>query len=150
MRKCPCKLACVRLRTAIAGFVALVAAAGLAIGARQSGDVVRLDTFSDISALMPSGYSGIPSSVVFDDSLVQDYNITVGEADWQWLNDNPIREEYVPGSLNYRGRDYDDVGIRYKGFYGSLRFCFRLTGERVCRKLPIKLKFNEYDSAGSF
>ena len=91
-----------------------------------------------------------PFDFVFDEGVIRTYDLTVAEDDWTWLNENPLDEEYVPGSLTFEGRQFNDVGVRYKGFYGQLRFCFDAAGNQTCDKIALKLKFNEYDQRGRF
>ena len=91
-----------------------------------------------------------PFDFVFDEGVIRTYDLTVAEDDWDWLNQNPLDEEYVPGRLTFEGRQFNDVGVRYKGFYGQLRFCFDAAGNQTCPKIALKLKFSEYDRRGRF
>lgn len=93
---------------------------------------------------------GDPSDFVFDESVIRTYELVIDEADWEWLNDDPVREEYVPATLLFEGKEYPDVAVRYKGFFGALRFCFDAEGNRICEKLSMKLKFSEYNEIGRF
>ncbi len=137
-------------RTGAAFFLAVTVGALLFWGAQRDGDRLRLDTYADLQAAIPKAYRGVPSSIVFDSSTVQSYELTVSDADWEWLNANEVLEQYVPATLKFGGRVYEDVAVRYKGSYGALRFCFNPAGAQTCKKLSLKLKFNEYDSAGRF
>lgn len=96
-----------------------------------------------------AGLSG-DSSVIFDESVIRTYELDVAADDWQWLNDNAIMEMYVPATLHFEGETVGDIGIRYKGGYGSLYTCFDSEGNRTCDKLSIKLAFDEYDEEGRF
>ncbi len=143
-------LSAMQLRLWLAGAAGLVAAAGLAWGAARTGRTVDFDTVNDVVTTQFNASAGLTSDAVFDSSTVHTYRITVAADDWKWLNDNPLLEQYVPATVEYEGRLYEDVGIRYKGFFGNLRFCFDQSRERRCEKLPFKLKFSEYDPAGRF
>ena len=56
----------------------------------------------------------------------------------EFLMENPAREEYVTGSVWIDGLgEWHGVGIRMKGYYGSLRICFIDMIE--CKKLSYKL-----------
>ncbi len=88
--------------------------------------------------------------VVFDESTVRTYELTVAADDWAWLNENATLEEYVPATLTYEGTDYPNIGLRYKGFYGNLALCFDAGGNQICDKLSMKLDFAEYDPNGRF
>jgi spore coat protein H len=87
---------------------------------------------------------------VFDDSVIRTYELIIDEADWAWLNENELLEQYVPATLIFEGKEYPQVAVRYKGFFGALRLCFDRQGNRICKKLPMKLKFSEYDESGRF
>jgi spore coat protein H len=87
---------------------------------------------------------------VFDPTQIRTYTLELAPADWQWLNDNALLEEYRPGTLTYDGATYESVGIRFKGSVGNLALCFDEQGNRTCRKLSLKLDFAEYDAAGRF
>ena len=85
-----------------------------------------------------------PFNVVFDISTVRTYNILISEESLAKLNANPTAEVYVEAAVEIDGERYDPVGVRYKGFFGVLRFCFQ-NGRQVCPKLSWKLKLNHFD-----
>ena len=85
------------------------------------------------------------SEYVFDDGALRTYELVIDEADWQWLQDNARLEQYVPATLRFEGQEIGPIGVRYKGGYGTLYACFDDSGNRICPKLSLKLKFNEYD-----
>ena len=87
-----------------------------------------------------------PFDVVFDESNVRTYNIVISDEEFAKLNANPTAEVYVQAAVEIDGQRYDPVGVRYKGFFGMLRFCFQ-GGRQVCDKLSWKLKFNHFDPA---
>ncbi len=84
---------------------------------------------------------------LFKEGVVPQFNITVGDSAWEWLQENATLEEYVPAQLQADGVDIGTVGVRYKGSYGNLFNCFE-NGERLsnCPRLSLKLKFDKYDS----
>ena len=90
------------------------------------------------------------SAVIFDESVIRTYELDVAADDWQWLNDNATMEMYVPATLHFEGETYGEIGIRYKGGYGSLYTCFDSEGNRICDKLSVKIAFDEYDEEGRF
>ncbi len=92
---------------------------------------------------------GDAAGYVFDETAIRTYELVVDESDWQWLNDNPLEEEYVPATLLFEGEEYPQVAVRYKGFFDGLISCF-LQGTRSCKKLSIKLKFSEYNDGARF
>jgi len=85
-----------------------------------------------------------PSNIVFDRSTIRTYNIVMSDDEQAKLKANPTAEVYVQAAVEIDGQHYDPVGVRYKGFFGVLRFCFQ-NGRQVCPKLSWKLKFNHYD-----
>ncbi len=85
-----------------------------------------------------------PFNVVFDISTVRTYNILISEESLAKLNANPTAEVYVEAAVEVDGERYDPVGVRYKGFFGVLRFCFQ-NGRQVCPKLSWKLKLNHFE-----
>ena len=90
-----------------------------------------------------------PFGVVFDQSTVRTYNILISDEEFAKLKADPTAEVYVQAAVEIDGRRYEPVGIRYKGFFGMLRFCFQ-DGRQTCDKLSWKLKFNHFDPALRF
>lgn len=90
------------------------------------------------------------AALVFDEGTIRTYELEVAPADWEWLNANATLEQYVAATLRVDGETYPDIGVRYKGGYGSLYSCFDADGNRTCAKLSIKLAFDEYDPEGRF
>lgn len=109
-----------------------------------------LDYGDDASVEEWNALVGDEADFVFDDSVIRTYELTVDEADWEWLNNNQRLEEYRPAALLFEGEEYPDVAVRYKGFMGALGMCFDRQGNLTCKKLSLKLKFSEYDDAGRF
>jgi spore coat protein CotH len=92
------------------------------------------------------------SAVVFDESVVRTYTLTLTPDDLEWLDDNALLEQYVPATVEVDGDAYPQAAVRYKGSYGTFNRCFDSNGERNdnCDKLSIKLSFNEYDPDGTY
>lgn len=89
------------------------------------------------------------ASVFHPDSLYR-FEVTVADSLWDWLNQHVVEEEYVPANVKARGRETRNVGIRYKGAYGTLRLCFDGAGKLICDKLSLKIKFDEYEKKQKF
>lgn len=87
---------------------------------------------------------------LFDLNQMHTFDIEVAPADWEWLNANALLEKYVPATLIFEGRRIENIGLRFKGSYNTLDTCFDANGNRICPKLSIKLKFNEYVKATRF
>lgn len=78
-----------------------------------------------------------------EDAPIWHFDLELTETDLAWLDAHAAEEMYRPGALLFRGQRHDDVAIRYKGGYGSLRGCFDDAGELTCSKLSLKVSFNE-------
>lgn len=85
------------------------------------------------------------SSIVFDQEKLRTYTLTVEEKDWQWLEENVIKEEYIPAVLDVDGKVVGKVGLRYKGSRFTLEGCVGMRGGERCSKISMKIKFNKYD-----
>lgn len=105
---------------------------------------------------------GQDSGVLFDESQVRTYELTLTPADWTNLQENGQDEVYVPATLEFAGNELPNVGVHFKGAVGSLQFqgpinalmpCFDQQGGRLlanCPKLGMKVKVSEYDPEQRF
>ena len=82
--------------------------------------------------------------------MVRRFELTVAQADWDTINADPRAELYVPADLRYGDFAMDNIAVRYKGGVGSLGLCFNQAGQRICPKLSMKLKFDEYVAGQRF
>lgn len=87
---------------------------------------------------------------VFHPDSVYHFEITVEDSLWDWLNAHVLEEEYVPADVKVAGREFKNVGIRYKGAYGTLKLCLDPAGNLVCDKLSLKISFDEYGKKQRF
>ncbi|MGL1901338.1 MAG: CotH kinase family protein [Fibrobacterales bacterium] len=84
---------------------------------------------------------------VFDDDTVRTYELVIPEENLAYLDDAPMREEYVTGSLIVDGDTISPVGIRYKGNEGAWYGCVvggpwgGGMGDKQC-PLNMKVKIN--------
>ena len=106
-------------------------------------------------ATSPWGFDNDPAHPIFDQNQLRRYTLEVDPDEWAHINETAYLEEYIQGQLRVDGEVYGPVGVRFKGFRGSLYNCFRFDDEgrataRTCDKLSIKVSFNEYDSEGRF
>ena len=67
--------------------------------------------------------------------------------DLAFLDNDPVAEEYVSATLEYKDEKYFDVGLRYKGSIGSYTGCtesggLNPSGAKTCIKLSMKVKMN--------
>ncbi len=98
----------------------------------------------------PDAATGPGAEVVFDEARVATYALTIAPADWAQLNATARDEQYVPATLTYDGEVLADIGVRYKGGFGTLALCFDGQGNRTCPKLSMKLKFDAYVAGQRF
>lgn len=70
--------------------------------------------------------------------------------EWVKLKKNCRDETYVPADAWFEGTLIGKIGIRFKGNVGSLGKCFNKEGEFICRKLSMKMKFDEYKKKNRF
>ncbi len=90
------------------------------------------------------------SEYLFDQIKVRSYELILSQKNLKKLNNNPMAEEYIPGSLVFEGDTLKDVGIRYKGSLGSFWGCVSKTkksgwplgGKKTCSKLSMKVKID--------
>jgi spore coat protein H len=90
------------------------------------------------------------SRELFDYPRVPLFDICLPHAAWENLKAHSKDEEYVEARACFEGRYIGRVGVRFKGSYGSLYNCFDENDRNICRKLGIKLKFDEYDRGNRF
>ncbi len=76
---------------------------------------------------------------IFHPDSVYTYELNIGEQDLAFLDEEPQREEYVPGSLSFQGNTLENVAVRYKGSKGAWTPCGEKT--KIC-KLSMKVKIN--------
>jgi len=90
---------------------------------------------------------------VFDPAAMHRFDIRVDPADLAKLDADPRAEEYVPATVRFEGFEYRGAALRYKGGYNTLETCFDAAGVfdvQKCRKLSLKLSFNECTPGGRF
>lgn len=87
---------------------------------------------------------------LFDQTQLRTFELEMAPADWQWLQDNALKEIYAPAALVFEGRRYVGIGARFKGAWSTLTKCFDEKGNQICPKLSIKLRFDKYDDCGRF
>src|SRR5690606_19200995 len=62
---------------------------------------------------------------------------------WADLQANAQDEQYVEAQVSFEGTLYGNVGLRFKGSYGSLYGCYNEQGVLICPRLSMKVKFDE-------
>ena len=86
------------------------------------------------------------ASWVFDESALRTYELTLPPEAWEALQASALDEEYVLADLAVDGESLPNVGLRFKGGFGTLENCFDEDGAQICPKLSMKLKFDELDA----
>ncbi len=81
---------------------------------------------------------------VFDPSVVHTYYLSLDPEVWAELQRNARDEEYTPAEFVAGGQQLSRVGLRFKGSLGTLVSCFADDGSLRCKKLSMKLEFDEY------
>jgi len=90
------------------------------------------------------------ASELFGSATIPAFDLYLPAADWEALKVHARDEQYVPAQACFEGKAIGLVGLRFKGSYGSLYDCFNAAGENTCRKLGMKIKFDEYVDEQSF
>lgn len=90
------------------------------------------------------------ASALFGATSIPAFDFYLPAADWENLKAHARDEEYVQAQACFEGMAIGVVGLRFKGSFGSLYNCFDSTGKNTCRKLGMKVKFDEYVDGQSF
>ena len=84
------------------------------------------------------------TAALFGAPAIPTFDFYLPAATWEWLKANAREEIYAEADACYNGQGLGKVGLRFKGSFGSLFNCFNAAGENTCRKLGMKVKFDEY------
>ena len=96
------------------------------------------------------------SSYIFDQNQLHTFELRLPQTSLDFLNADPMAEEYVEGELVFEGETVGPVGIRYKGAVGAWVGCvgkgeiFASGGSKACTKLSMKVKINWDDPDAEF
>jgi hypothetical protein len=93
-----------------------------------------------------AGYRSGDAAGIFAPQSLPTFELSLPPERWQHLQAHALDEEYEPAELRFEGEVVGQVGLRFKGSFGTLTNCFDAQGNLVCRKLSMKLKFDEYAS----
>jgi spore coat protein CotH len=113
------------------------------------------DLEAERNALKPGKLWDETSFLFEDDAKVWPIEFVLTKARWHSLLDDPVAEEYVEGAIKIDGLgEWWGVGIRFKGYVGSLRICLidypANLGAIECAKLSYKIRFNYKDPEQRF
>ncbi|HEX7509466.1 MAG TPA: CotH kinase family protein, partial [Polyangia bacterium] len=81
---------------------------------------------------------------LFGATKVPTFDVYLPAADWEALKVHARDELFVPVQACFEGMAIGQVGLRFKGSYGSLYNCFNAAGAMTCPRLSMKMKFDEY------
>ena len=87
---------------------------------------------------------------LFTLATVPTFDLWLPPERWAELLVNARDEQYVEATACFEGRGLGRIGLRFKGAYGSLYSCFDASGNLVCKKLSLKLSFDEYEPEQRF
>lgn len=91
------------------------------------------------------------AALLYDPTQLYTFELEIAPEDLAYLDADPSREEYVPGTLRFQGETVENVGVRYKGSVGA--FLPPCTGRNLAGfpslpgrtgKCSVKLSFNKY------
>lgn len=91
-------------------------------------------------------YRSADAAELFAAETLPTFELSLPPERWEHLQAHAVDEEYEPAELRFGGEIVGEVGLRFKGSIGTLTNCFDAEGALVCRKLSMKLKFDEYAS----
>ena len=91
-----------------------------------------------------TSFADVDADDLFEYEHVPTFDLYLPEDDWEQLQVNARDEEYVEAQACFEGKSLGRIAMRFKGAYGSLLDCFDENDVNICRKLGIKLKFDEY------
>ncbi|MCG8421069.1 MAG: CotH kinase family protein [Proteobacteria bacterium] len=122
---------------AAALFVVLLGCGGSGDGPLSPDAGPQLDSSNPVAPEPTSDY-------LFDLGEFHHFELEVAPDDWEWLRQNPRAELYVPATFIFEGKRYEYAAVRFKGDWNTLKACFDDMGQQTCKKLSIKVSFNEY------
>jgi len=126
----------------------------LFLGACQEDDSpIQINDPKDpiVEIIDPSGdenYLTKKSDYIFDQTKLHTFELNIPQANYDRINSDPAKEEYVEGSLTFEGETLSPIGIRYKGSIGAYVNCLtgnnwnNPSGSKICTKLSMKIKVN--------
>ena len=89
-------------------------------------------------------YGARDAAELFAETELPTFELSMPPERWEYLQAHAVDEQYEPAELHFRGELVGQVGLRFKGNIGTLTNCFDAEGNLTCRKLSMKLKFDEY------
>ena len=95
------------------------------------------------------------TSFLFSDETFWNVELILDQTAWDRMRDDPAAEQYEVGGFRVTGPSgelgtWTGVGIRFKGYVGSLRICLIPDFGIECNKLSYKIKFDYTNPAQRF
>ncbi|MGC4065226.1 MAG: CotH kinase family protein [Polyangiaceae bacterium] len=97
-----------------------------------------------------TAFGDLDTAKLFETPSVPTFDFYLPASAWENLKAHAQEEEYVEAQACFDGKAVGKVGLRFKGSYGSLFTCFDSSGKNTCRKLGMKVKFDEFDKEVKF
>ncbi|MBN2525096.1 MAG: CotH kinase family protein [Deltaproteobacteria bacterium] len=111
----------------------------------QSTDDVIIDG-RDCLTNPDSSLEELDAQQLFDFDHVPAFDFYLPEDQWESLQANAMDEKYTAVDACFEGKYIGKIGLRFKGSFGTLYGCFdEETGDLICPRLSMKLKFSKYD-----
>ena len=95
------------------------------------------------------------AAFLFEETELRTYELVLTQEDLLILDNDPVAEVYVNGTLRFQGEEFTGIGIRYKGSVGAYIGCVENgglmpSGAKTCVKLSMKVKMDHSDAEGRF
>lgn len=87
---------------------------------------------------------------LFNFDHVPTFDLYLPREKWDVLTKNAADEKYTKVEACFEGYRIGDVGLRFKGSYGTLFGCFDAESKLTCPRLSMKLNFQKYDKNVQF
>ena len=81
---------------------------------------------------------------LFSRENVVEVRLSLPQDAWEALIEKARDEQYTIADVTIMGEHFNEVGLRFKGSFGTLYNCFDENNALICDKLSMKIKFNEY------
>lgn len=124
--------------------------AGPALSGGAGGEGGGAGGVEDPCGAYDGALADLDAADLFAHPTVPTFDLFLDPALWASTQVNARDEEYVAVQGCFEGRSLGQIGMRFKGSYGSLYDCFDEDGVNTCRKLSLKLKFSEYEAEQRF
>jgi spore coat protein H len=134
----------------VAGQGGAAATGGGSASAAGTAAVAGIATIDNPCGAADPSLSALDPSSLFDAPRIPAFDLYLPADAWASLKANARDEIYVPAQACLDGTAIGLVGLRFKGSYGSLYNCFDAAGKNTCRKLGMKIKFDEYEPKQRF